>query len=356
MRRSEFARPDPLPEGALPIPAGQALVVSGSANWQPSDRYLPPEAIAPIQVVTTQGVQVCPWFDRYRGEGVSSLLALPDGQTVVYTTGSDLVRMRLGSGEGRPLPVERLADVHELTLDGRRLLVANTGQDEALEVDLATDRVLRRLDLTPLRSPGRRLRSSAGTGIESFHLNQVFPDGDRLLGLVHHVDGFRLFSHAQRRLTGHGSGGVLDLETGWRKDLRLHAPHTVRRRGEEWLVLNSGRKELLLIDSEWEVSRRVGLRGWGRGGSLSADGRIFFAGISGIRRRYARDGDSTWTGVEAVEIETGRRWSVPLSRIEQVNSVEICPIEVAHALAALPPAPSAPGTSAPRPTAAFRAG
>ncbi len=100
----------------------------------------------------------------------------------------------------------------------------------------------------------------------------------------------------------------------------------------------------------------MALRGWGRGGSLAADGQIFFAGISGIRRRYARAGDPTWTGVEAVEIDTGRRWSLALPRVEQVNSVEICPIEIADALAALPPPPTSEATVASPPAPASRSG
>jgi hypothetical protein len=215
--------------------------------------------------------------------------------------------------------------------------VANTGQDEVLEIALPSGTVRRRCHLAPLRRRRRTARPLGVDGIESFHLNQAFYDGDRLMGLVHHIDGFRLFSHAHRRLTGHGSGGVLDLDTGWRKDLKLHAPHTVRRRDGGWLVLNSGRKEMLLLTPGWDHDRVVPLKGWGRGGVLTDDGRVFFAGISGIRRRYARPGDSIWTGIEAVDMVSGNRWCLQLPHIEQVNAVELCSQQTAQSLMALSP-------------------
>lgn len=320
----------------MPLPPGYALVVCGAANWQRQDRYLAPEAIAPLQVITAEGIWRCPWFDRHRDVGVSSLVPEAGGEWVVYTSGSDLVRLRLSDGSIDALGVPDLHDVHELTKTDHGVLVANTGRDEALDVDLASGRVRQRYDLAPLRLRGRPNRLAGGGGVASFHLNQVFCDQDRLLGLVHHIEGFRLFSHAQRRLTGHGSGGVLDLQTGWRRDLRLYAPHTVRRYGDGWLVLNSGRKELLLLTPDWEVREVLDLRGWGRGGAMAHDREIFYAGISGIRRRYARPGDSLWTGVEAVDLAGRERWSLQLTDIEQVNAVELCPVRVAEALAGLP--------------------
>lgn len=320
----------------LPLPPGSAIVVCGAANWQVQDRYLDWDTIAPLQVVLPEGVLQCRWFDRYRDVGISCLIPHPDGGSVVFTTGADLVRLRLDDGECEPLEIPELCDVHELTPTDTGVLVANTGRDEVIEVDLDAGMVRERRQLAPLRRRGRPARALGGEGIESFHLNQAFSDGDRLMGLVHHIEGFRLFSHAHRRLTGHGSGGLLDLRTGWRKDLRLHAPHTVRRRDKGWLLLNSGRKEMLLVTPEWECEGVIPTMGWGRGGALTKDGRFFFAGISGIRRRYARPGDSRWTGIEALDMASGDRWSLQLPRIEQVNAVELCGRELAEALVALP--------------------
>lgn len=335
-------------EAELPLPEGWALVVSGAANWQVADRYLPPEIIAPLQLIGPNGVVPCAYFDRFQDVGVSSLVPVDGGRAVAYTTGGDLVRLSLDGGPSTPLDVSGLSDVHELTLDGERLLVANTGRDEAVAVDVGSGAVAERVDLAPLRVRGHPSRLAGREATASFHLNQVVVDGDRMLGLVHHTEGFRLFFHAQRRLTGHGSGGILDLRSGWRKDLRLHAPHTLRRRPGGWLVLNSGRRELLLLDDRWEPVGVVPLRGWGRGGALAPDGRTFFAGISGIRRRYARAGDSMWTGVEAVDLTSGQRWSVQLPDIEQVNAVELCPLPVAEALLGLPQAPATPRREAAR--------
>lgn len=327
----------------FPLFPGTALIVSGAANWQVQDRYLDRDAIAPLQVVTPDGVWACEWFDQFRREGISCLLPQPDGRSVLFTTGGNLLRLRLDDGACEALAVPDLVDVHELTSVPGGVLVANTGRDEVVDIELPGGAVRDRRKLAPLRRRGRPSRpASSADSIESFHLNQAFHAGDRLMGLVHHIDGFRLFSHAHRRLTGHGSGGILDLETGWRRDLRLHAPHTVRRREHGWLVLNSGRKEMLLLTEDWERDGVVPLKGWGRGGVLSADGRIFFAGISGIRRRYARPGDSTWTGLEAVDMTSGDRWRLRLPRIEQVNAVELCTQQLAEALVALGPTASGP--------------
>lgn len=323
----------------LPLPPGCALVVSGAANWQVADRYLPPEVIAPLQVITAEGPRPCPWFDRYQAVGVSSLVPLKGDSSVIYTTGADLARLQRG-GSVISFDVPDLDDVHELTLVPEGVLLANTGRDEAVMIDPDSGRVIERLDLTPLRGRGRPPRLAGGNGMASFHLNQVFYDRDRLLGLVHHIEGFRLFFHTQRRLTGHGSGGVLDLRTGWRQDLRLHAPHTARPRPGGWLVLNSGRKELSLLRADWAIQKVIPLSGWGRGGALSDDGQVFFAGISSVRRRYARPGDSRWTGIEAVDLTTEEHWCLELPDIEQVNAVELCSIEVANWLLELPPAPA----------------
>ncbi len=327
------ARPSP---GALPL--GQVLLVSGSANWQRQDRYLPTEGIEPLQVVNESGVTPCPAFGVFRNVGVSCIVPLPDGESVVFTTGADLVRLWPSRGRTERVHVEGLRDVHELTVEAESLLVANTGNDEVVELDLDDLSVRRRISVSGFRASSAR--PLFGHGLESFHLNQAFADrSGRVMGLVHHTGGFRLFSHAQRKLTGHGSGGIIDVERGWRRDLRLHAPHSIRRWGDGWIVLNSGRGELIELAHDFSPTGIVPLHGWPRGIAVPSDESGAFVGISGIRRRYARPGDSTWTGLAALSREHGGAWSLELTRIEQVNAVHLCSVALAEALINLPSIP-----------------
>ena len=161
------------------------------------------------------------------------------------------------------------------------------------------------------------------------------------MALAHHALGFRVLSHAQRQLVRHGSGGVLDLITGEARDLRLHGPHNVRRHANGWLINNSGRSEVMMLTADWEVVGHIDLVGWGTGAAISTDGLVMFGGIRATRRRYAKVGDRSETGVQVVPLSGGRCQFLPLPLVEQVNGVELVDEAVAKRIVDLPAAGSA---------------
>ncbi|HLN05270.1 MAG TPA: hypothetical protein VK217_03245, partial [Acidimicrobiales bacterium] len=286
----------------LPLADAQAVVVCGGPNWKPQDRFLPLEVIRPVQVLTRAGGVACPWFDQYRDYGVSSIKLDPSGEWAVYATSTAVMRIWLHTGQFEDFEVPDLVDVHELTLAGDVLYAANTGRDEVVEMDAVTGKVLMRHSLAPFRSP--RARALRSTAIETFHANQAFLDDDgHLMVLAHHAAGFRVLVHARRQLVRHGSGGVLDLTSGVTRDLRLFGPHNVRRHRDGWLINNSGRSEVMLLSTDWEVVGHLDLVGWGTGAAISDDGSILFGGIRATRRRYAKTGDRSETGVEVVALD-----------------------------------------------------
>jgi len=319
----------------LPLPEGQVLIVCGGPNWKIQDRFLDPETIRPVQIVSRDGVMPCAFFDRHRDIGVTAVKFDPTGEWLTYSTATHVTRVSLHTGEAETFDVPDLEDVHELTVEGDVMFVANTGKDEVVELDAGNGAVRARHSLATLRSPrARQIRSAR---VDTFHANQAFYGHDgHLMVLAHHAQGFRVLVHAQRQLVRHGSGGVLDLTAGVVHDLRLFAPHNVRRHAKGWLINNSGRSEVMLLSRDWEVIGHLDLVGWGTGAAISDAGDVLFAGIRATRRRYAKVGDHSETGVEIAPLDGGRRAFLPLPLLEPVNGVELCATDVAKRVIDLP--------------------
>jgi hypothetical protein len=317
----------------LPLREDEALVICGGMNRRREDRFLPPEAVHAVYVATSDELAASTWFDQHEPRTVTSLVWLPDRTNVVYATESQLFKLDTATGSAELLAVGGLDDIHELTGDGERVLVANTGFDEIVELGLPDCRVTNRYPLGPFR--GTRCRPDPRSTTESFHANQaVVADDGALLALVHHCGGFRRLSNTRRKLVRHGNGGTVNLETGETHNLGLHGPHSLRRRGTEWVVADSGRHELLFLSRTWEVERRIKLSGWSRGLDFVGNDKIAI-GISATTRRYARRGDRAKTGIEMVEAATGRRWWSPCPDMEKVMWVQHCPRQDAEKLLAL---------------------
>ncbi len=317
----------------LPLAEDEALVVCGGMNRRREDRFLPADTVHPVYVVTEAGAVPCAWFDHHEPKTVTSLVWLPGTQSVVYATESGLYRLSTETGSLERLAVDGLDDIHELTLAGDRLFVANTGFDEIVELSLPALKVTRRHSLGPFR--GARCRPDPRSSTESFHANQVVVGDDgALLALVHHCGGYRRLANTRRRLVRHGNGGVVDVATGATENLRLHGPHSLRRRNGGWVVADSGRHELLFLSPRFAIERRIKLQGWSRGLDFVSGDRIAI-GISATTRRYARRGDRAKTGVEVVDTATGRRWWAPCSDMEKVMWVLRCPRADAERLLAL---------------------
>src|SRR5207244_847381 len=97
------------------------------------------------------------------------------------------------------------------------LWIANTGRDEAVAFDLATEKVVDRMPVRSVRGSEAAEPRAPGAGetVDRFHANQITRALDgKLYVLVHHVDGKQLVKYvAQRLVKMQGNGGVIELAT-----------------------------------------------------------------------------------------------------------------------------------------------
>ena len=277
----------------LPIDPAEAIVVVGALATKPADRSLERHQINPVQVFTSDGVTPVRSLDC--GEfGMSSLVIRADAGVVYGSSGNDFFRLDLADGIITDLGLD-LKDSHEVTEIDGTLWIANTGRDEAIAFDLATEKVTRRVPIRSARgserapAPFAAPTSDAGETVDKFHANQVTRGLDgNLYVLVHHVDGKQIVKYvAQRLVKMQGNGGVIELETGRPIPLSLSGPHSVEVVGpdEQW-VCDSRAGVLRVYDRDWREHAQIPCAGWGRGVSVSrASGRVY-VGISSIRKRY----------------------------------------------------------------------
>lgn len=320
----------------LPIPAGHALVVTGSLHAKIEDRTHDRSGIAPVSVLTHDGAMPVEYF-RDKGElGVSSFVFW-DADLAYVSTGTDLALLDLTSGARTDIDIDGLVDVHEMTRVGDRLWLSNTGTDEVIAVTPGDDHSTERIPLAPFR-PNHKPDQEA---VDRFHTNQIFDGpGDELYALVHHATGRQLLKRVKSRLLkSHGDGGVIDLVGRRSIDLSLTAPHSSTRVGDQWWICDSGKAQLGLFTSDWEHVGVIPTSGWGRGASLTPDGSTLFVGLSPIRTRYRSSVSSPQVDHAAVEaIDTTTRTAVGLEMvpaIEQVNNVYLVPDDQAKRLLAL---------------------
>lgn len=297
------------------------LVVTGGSAKHPEDRRVDPQRMRAVQALGSNGFDAVAGFSPGAAEGVSNLAVV--GSDIWWSTGADL---RIGP-TGAPVHVASLDDVHELTVTGACVLLANTGREEVVEVDTE------RLEVT------RRYRIAEGI----LHMNQVFDGLDgRRYALVHHVTG-RQFRRrvAGRLLKVQGDGGVIDLERGTPIPLRLTAPHSARLvEGEVWIA-DSGRARVVRYDEDWKPVGSFPTTGWGRGAGV-VDG-TYWLGLSPLRPRYRGFVDGiaiTRPEVHAIDIRT----LAPVERfvmdgIDKINGLHVVPPAAAGAITLGRPGP-----------------
>lgn len=334
-----------MPSPSLPLEPGEALLVVGSENWNPDDRTLGREHIRSVQVLFHDGAGHAAALDPLGVHGLRDVTPLDAGH-VALTTGYELLRLDVGTGGLDRWQPDRTSDLHELALEDGLLLVANTAFDEGLVVATDGD-VVRRFDLTAFRHAsaqpiahdrplGGVLPGPRPVRDDHFHLNQVATGHDGgLLAVVHHVSGYRPVTHLRHRLTGHGDGGVIEIDTGRTHHLGLRAPHSLRRTHDGFAVLDSGRAEVAVLDDTWREHRRWSTGGWGRGFALA--GSRWFVGVSPTRRRYLAPGEASGAAaVTCVDGATGRHLGRhEVGGVEQVWSVRVVSRELGEALVAL---------------------
>jgi len=316
----------PASHAHLRLAPDRALVVVGSLSAKAQDRSLPRSAIRSVQVLTAQGISAAPYFDGMGELGVSSLVFLPGSQRLLCSTGADLIELDLGHRSRRCVDVEDLVDVHEMTVIGDRVWLANTGRDELVAVDL-DGRVVDRRGLAQFRRAGQTRGGDDVEEVNRFHVNQVFEAVDgTLCCLVHHVGGRQLLRRVAARIVkSQGDGGILDVDGAGSHGLGLSGPHSARVVGSEQWVFDSGRSEVVVFDAGWARLATVPTVGWGRGAAVAADGSTVYGGMSPVRRRYRPFHSAPTVATPAVEaFDVAGRVScghVELDGIEQVNNL-----------------------------------
>ena len=308
---------------------GKSLVVVGSQNDNPLDRVMDRSAIRSIQILDDDmKFQPVVVFDQWGECGVSSLAIDERFSGVIYVaTSKHVIRVDCVDGTISDLAIPGLVDVHELTITGSLLWVANTGRDEVICYDLSARSVARRISLREFVLRNARPPLADEEVVDTFHCNQFFESmgGDHFV-LVHHTEGRQILKRiAQRLLKSQGTGGVLNIRTGDVVPLNLKAPHSVRRCGEHYTILDSGHFLLRVYDRDWNLLNKINTTGFGRGADVDQNAGIYYAGVSATRKRYldvlprGAAVNSMVLFVTMPEFEVIHQREVP--DIEQINNV-----------------------------------
>jgi len=316
-----------------------SVIVTGSLAAKVADRTHTRDEVRPVHVVDVDGVRAAPWFDDRGEHGVGALLVDPDGTSAWCSTGDDLLRLDLVAGTVVTVAVPELLDVHEIERDGAALLLANTGHDEVVVCDGGSGHVHERIDLA-----GFRTAREGTDAADRFHLNQALVGpGNRRWALVHHVEGYQLMRKvATKALKVQGDGGLVALDDGERRVLRLTAPHSITHVGDRWWIFDSGRSELRIYDEALSHTSTTPTAGWGRGAVVDEMAGVVYAGMSPIRRRYlgvvpGRHVDAPCV-VEVLAAADGRSQAmIEIPDIEQINNVYLVPSSVGDAVVGFAP-------------------
>jgi hypothetical protein len=327
------------------VPSDEAVMVLGGLNAKRQDRSLERGAVKPVQLLIDGEIKPVPFFNSWGVLGVSSLAWHPRNSLTLYvSTGAELTKVDLESRRVAELGVSNLRDVHEMTVIGDVLWIANTGLNEVIAFDVAQERVLKRMSLTVVGSDPKitvdvtKIGNGAAEVADGFHCNQVFGGFDgELYALVHHVSGKQLIRHmAGKFIKSQGNGGVIDLITGDAVPLGLKGPHSVQKVRESYWVFDSGRSMINIYDPTWVLRETLPTKGWGRGADVSEPSGLFYGGVSETRKRYVNLTPRTRRApnmVQVFSIESRAPISgTKLADIEQVNNVYVVSRETACAL------------------------
>ena len=330
----------------------EALIVLGSLNAHPQDRKIKRSEVRPVQVMFHgEDSRPATFFDSWGKFGASSFAWHPEKPHVLYfatdsgvEATNELLKIDLQEQRVTRIPVTGLLDVHEMAVIGDTLWISNTATDEAVAFDLTRERVSRRISLSVQQTTPKITTHSdeplndKPEVVDRFHCNQAFEgfEGD-LYALVHYAVGKQLVRRATQKLVKRqGNGGVINLSTGVATPLDLRQPHSVRKVGDRYWILDSGRSMINVYSPDWVLQDTFSSRGWCRGGSVSQKLGLFYAGISEIRKRYLDLVPASQLApnmVQVISVETGESFGeILLSDIEQVNEVYVVSKWTAQAL------------------------
>ena len=338
----------------------EALVVLGSLHAFLQDSKLERSKVKSVQIVLDGDVHHASFFDPWGERGLIALACHPEQPATLYgATSTKLLKVDLLKQHVLDFEIPNLRDVHELSVIGDTLWIANTQLDEVVAFDMTREQVSERVNLAVYASmpkvitateeevqsvdDTRELVVDEREVVDKFHCNQLIQgfEGDRYV-LVHYVSGNQLrVSQLARRvarkvLRRQANGGVVNLTTGQVIPLGLKGPHTVRKIQGEYWVCDSAMSKVNIYAPDWTLKETIASKGWVRGADISEPLGLYYLGISEFRRRYLAVNPTvkqTPNMVQAISIET----KVPvgelvLSGVEQITNVYVVPREAGLAM------------------------
>lgn len=325
----------------------EAILVLGSINATPEDRHTIRDNISPMQVIVDGQVKKIHYFQSWGEMGVSALApATNDWTSFFLTTGHDLFKINIDSNiSTESINIDNIKDLHEITLIGNNLWLANTGHDEVIAYNIDKQIVRERVRLEKFRSQRNLARTTESdvSEIDTFHCNQAFKGyNDCMYVLRHHASGRQqLIKRIAKKIKKHGDGGIINIDTNEAFDLSLKGPHTVRNVNNQYWIFDSGSNTINIYDPTWRLLKKLSTRGWGRGADLSSKIGTYYAGISETRKRYRKENSESATCnlVQVFSIDSQScigEIAIP-DGIEQINNVYVIPKPIAQYLVELTP-------------------
>jgi hypothetical protein len=255
------------------IPAGFVLLASGFGYDTGGGLFAVREdGVEQLDGLSTTGLTLA-------GERLVRLLRAPEepgygSELLVYDERGVVQYLRL----------EDVDDPHDVRWDGSSFVVVSTTRN-AIAWIAPTGEVVRRW-------------TAPGHG-DAWHVNSLTTANGRLFAAA-----FGDFTRHREWVEEDpaGRGFVFDVETGEHTVGGLTCPHHPRLLDGRWVVCNSRDHELVELEAEGRVTRRLRLLGWTRG--IAATDRLLFVGESA-----ARDGSATGERA-AVSVIPRRRWRV----------------------------------------------
>ncbi|MFW6272218.1 MAG: DUF4915 domain-containing protein [bacterium] len=317
------------------------LLVLGAINVNAEDRYLNISELKPVQIIKDTSLEEIPYFSNKNIYGISSAVMHEKENLFFYSfgysfgneKGIDIVKINMNNYLINRLSISNLRDVHELKIIDNILWIANTGFDEAVGYDIYKNKVTKRIQLKEIPLIFSSEKKVANQN-DRFHLNQIFKGLDNdLYALVHHIDGKQEY-HNNEKLKKQGNGGVINLSKNVPIQLNLKSPHSVRLIENNYWVFDSARLKINIYNKEWNFFTSIPTLGYGRGGIYDEQNKIFYAGISKIRKRYLKVFSKQYPNMIQI-INTKSRENIEniyLDNIEQVNDLILLDTKQAEVL------------------------
>jgi len=213
-------------------------------------------------------------------------------------------------GIKRYLRVDELADPHDVLFADDGFVVVATSSNSILWLSESGEVV-------------RRWKAS-GAG-DAWHINSLALDDGRLIACAFgRFAAHRQWAFEETR----GKGFIFDVDAGVERIGGLWCPHDPHPIDGGWIICNSAGREVVELDENGRLARRLELRGWARGLAVADD--LLFAGESASRKADGAYGDAagivvvdrrSWQVVERVRVPSREIYDLVLAPPALVDGV-----------------------------------